>query len=144
MMVKHKEVSRPVWRMLPFLGLLLLALFLIIKTIHFSIPDIQAGYAHWPEYLNLEWAHQESLIQVLINFTLMVWLSYSGLFFGGWLLHRSIRKLRGKRWSIVVGQDKKRFFPPVLRYLKFSCYFLVLIFLFVIIQYPLQFIYYSG
>ncbi len=140
MILKRKEAHRPVWRMLPFLGLLLLSLFMIVKTLHFSIPDIQTGYAHWPEYLNLKWAHQESLIQMLIKFALMVWLSVSGLFFGGWLLHRSIRKLRGKNWSIVGHQDKKRFFPPVLLYLKFSCYFLVLVFLFVILQYPLQFI----
>jgi len=113
----------------------------IILVVLLSIPSIQLGFQSWSEYMDLTWAHQENLIQVLINFSLMMWLFVSTFFFGGWMLNRSIRKFRGKSWSIATDNPKrKKFFPPILPYLKLSCLFLLVVLLFVILQYPLQFI----
>ncbi|HFE37438.1 MAG TPA: hypothetical protein ENK06_03325 [Gammaproteobacteria bacterium] len=137
---KHKLATRPRAKTLWFLFLLLVALLLISESLYWSIPVIQAGVKHWAAYLNWNWAHQATLIQILLNFVLALWLSVTVLYFGGWLARRSFRKLQGKPWSLERnGIQGKKFFPPVLLYLKISCLFLVLIIAFVILQYPLQF-----
>lgn len=137
---------RSLGKMFFYSAVCLTALAVIVGAIYHASPAMLAGYHHGAEYLNPGWAHQENLIRVFIDFTLMIWLVMSGLFFGGWLLRRSIRKLAGKSWSLSKqssnSKDKQtRFFPPVMRYLQVSCYCLVVILLFVILQYPVQFIY---
>ena len=125
-----------------FIFFVLLVLAIIAEVVVSSMPSFQVGYQVWPQYLNLNWAHQENLIQTFIDFFLRVWLLFTAVFFGGWLLSRSIRKLRGKSWLLEVKDSQRgRFFPPVLIYLKLSCLFLIAVFLFVIFQYPLQFIF---
>lgn len=140
MMESHKSTQKkPV-----FIVIGLIALAIIAQAIVLSLPFIQVGLQRWQEYLDLQWAHQENLIQVLINFSLMLWLSSSAFYFGGWLLHRSIRKLMGKSWSLETHNAKrKKFFPPILPYLKLSCLYLMVVLIFVMFQYPLQFILYT-
>ena len=140
---KMSKLERSTQKKPIFLIIGLFALAMIAQTVVVSWPFIQLGLQSWQEYFSLKWAHQEDLIQLLINFSLMLWLSISVIFFGGWLLKRSIRRLNGKSWSLETDDPKrKKFFPPVLSYLKFSCLFLLVILLFVMFQYPLQFIFY--
>jgi len=126
--------------------ILLGALGLIVGAAYQASSAILAGYTHWANYFDPQWAHEERLISILIDFVLMLWLVGTGLFWGGWLLHRSIRKLKGLSWSLDVSQvsekkKRKRFFPPIMRYLQMSCLYLFIVLFFVIVQYPLQFIY---
>lgn len=126
---------------------------LMVGAVYQASPAILAGYIHWATYFDLQWAHEARLISILVDFVLMLWLVGTGLFWGVWLLHRSIRKLKGLSWSLDVNQidtkktgakkKRKRFFPPIMRYLQVSCVFLIIALIFVIAQYPLQFIYSS-
>jgi len=140
---KHCVKSPNRWRPALLIVIFLASIAIIVEGVYVSLPSIKAGFLHWASYFNLQWAHQESLIQVLVNFSLMSWLCFSALFFGGWLLRRSTRKLRGKDWALASEGKRKKFFPPVLLYLRISCYFLFFIFLFVVLQYPIQFIIFS-
>jgi len=123
-----------------FFSVVLLSLALIAEALFLSLPSFRVGMQSWPEYLNMTWAHQENLIRDLVDFALKVWLSASALFFGGWLLNRSVRKLRDKSWRLKAANTKRgKFFPPIMLYLKLSCSYLVVIFMFIVLQYPLQF-----
>jgi len=142
---KMSESHKTTQKKLAFLIIGFFAIAIIVLAVVVSLPFIQVGLQSWQEYLDLKWAHQENLIQVLINFFLMLWLSFSALYFGGWLLNRSIRRLNGKSWSLEIDNPKSKiFFPPILPYLKFSCLFLLMILLFVMFQYPLQFIFFPN
>lgn len=131
-------------RLLAYVVLGLFSLALMFEAVYFSLPYLSLGLQNWPAYINLNWAHREELIAVFIYFFLVIWLSVSALFFGGWLLRRSIRKFKGKGWAVESRNGKKKFFPPILLFLKLSCVYLICIFLFVISQYPLQFIIYAN
>ena len=121
--------------------LMFVALLMMFGALVLALPHLIQGGESVPDYINLTWAHDQLLITQLIYSATMLWLMVSALFWGGWLLSRSIRKLKGETWRIVdKNNDKLKFFPPVMRYLQLSCFYLVLVFLFVVFQYPLQYI----
>ena len=132
----QKQLSKNQQRLLILLSLLAIAG--IILGLVTSSPAIIQGLPQLPHYLNLDWAHDSLLIQTLLNLSLMIWLCFSSLFWGGWLIHRCYRKLSGQNWCLT--KAIKIFFPPVLLYLKLSCTFFLVIWLYVIAQYPIQFI----
>ena len=121
--------------------LMFVALLMMGGGVVAALPHLIQGGERVPEYINLTWAHEQILITQLIYSATMLWLMVSSLFWGGWLLSRSMRKLQGKTWRIVDKKSGKlKFFPPVTRYLQLSCFYLLLVFLFVVFQYPLQYI----
>ncbi|MDH3325536.1 MAG: hypothetical protein OEM38_02320 [Gammaproteobacteria bacterium] len=132
----------------PNVGYYLLAILVLVIMfggIWLGHPFVINGIRQMPDYVNLSWAHDSSLIETLLSMLGVVWLVGSLLFWGGWLLRRSYRKIKGLHWRIRVGGKGgvAHFFPPVLSYLKLSCYYLIIVLLFVILQYPLQFIIFS-
>ena len=119
----------------------MLAVVIIVAGFAIALPHIIAGGQATTDYLSLHWAKDHRLITVLIYASVMLWLLISALFWGGWLLRRSVRKLRGASWRVVNRKDSKlHFFPPVVSYLKISCAYLFIVLLYVIFQYPIQYI----
>ncbi len=121
--------------------LMFVALLIMAGGVVATFPQLIHSGAKVPDYINLTWAHDQKLISQFIFLATMLWLMVSALFWGGWLLSRSIRKLKGRTWRIVdKNSNKLKFFPHVTLYLQLSCFYLLVIFLFVVSQYPLQYI----
>lgn len=125
--------------------LVLAALIVMTAGLWWAYSPINRGIGQLPAFVSLNWAHEPALLEVLLRMLGMIWLALSCLFWGGWLLRRSVRKIKGQQWRIDRHTSNKisciaGFFPPVLPYLKISCYYLMLVLLFVILQYPLQFL----
>lgn len=121
--------------------LILAAMWLIVAVAIRSVPEITQIAKTLPAYANLSWAHNQQLIEQLILSAGMIWFLASAVYFGLWVLSRSIRKLKGKTWLITVeNRKRRRFFPALLPYLKLSCVYFSLVFLYLVLQYPLQFI----
>ena len=121
---------------------LLLGIVVISGATYLAYAPVSAGISNLPAYANLSWAHNVELVESLLKMAGMFWLVASALFWGGWLFRRSFRKIRGGQWRVHVDGKGKvaEFFPPVLSYLKVSCFYLAFILLFVIAQYPLQYL----
>ncbi|MDH5258173.1 MAG: hypothetical protein OEX07_09190 [Gammaproteobacteria bacterium] len=115
---------------------------LIFVGTWWAYPEIITGLQALPHYANLSWAHNAVLVEKLLAMSGMIWLLASCFFWGGWLINRSYRKIRGREWRIHIDEKGRiaALFPPVLRYLQLSCYYLGVILIFVVLQYPLQFI----
>lgn len=141
----YKQPSRKQHSSVAYYILSIIGLALIAGGLWWAYPPITAGIQQLPNYVNLNWAHKPTLIESLLSMLGMIWLAVSASFWGGWLLKRSFRKIKGQKWRIHVDGKGKiaEFFPPVLRYLKFSCYYLIFVLLFVILQYPVQFLIFS-
>ena len=138
---QNKTPTRFQKSLILYVLLILAAMWLIVAVAMQSLPEILQIAQTLPAYVNLSWAHNQQLIEQLILSTGMIWFLASAVYFGLWLLHRSIRKLKGKTWLIIVkNRKRKRFFPALLPYLKFSCGYFSLVFLYLVLQYPLQFI----
>ncbi len=146
-----------------YLLLSVAALILMFSGLWVAYAPILRGIEALPHYVNLRWAHESSLLETLLSMLGMLWLAASAIFWGGWLLRRSVRKMKGQHWRVNVNEASKQglkhglrkrfkggvksnivgFFPPVLPYLKVSSYYLMLVLLFVILQYPLQFLFFQ-
>lgn len=122
------------------LAVLLIAIFGSVWTGYYVYPDIIAAALGYQSYFRPDWAHQSQTLEELLRFCLAIWLLLSVVFFSFWLMRRSIRTLQGKSWRVYLSDKRKHFFPNILAYLKLSCFFLALVWFFVIAQYPLQFL----
>lgn len=111
---------------------------LIGVTFWLAYPYFLIGYNQWPKYINVNWAHNSQLLGDLLRILGLVWFLVSVVFWGSWLLKRVFRKISGLQWKIP--QKKQIASTPVFRYLKYSCNYLMLVLLFFILQYPIQFI----
>lgn len=120
--------------------LLFSALGLLAWTTYLLYPIIAAGMMSFRVFLDPVWAHNPISVELLLQFSLAVWLLFSTLYFSLWMIRRSIRKLQGKTWRLTFKDETLHFFPNILLYLKISCVFLALVWLFVVAQYPLQFL----
>lgn len=118
---------------------LLSGIFAIGYTAYALYPYIFNGIASFEQYLNFTWAHEAQQVEVFLQLSVAVWAISTVLYFDGWLIHRSFRKLKGKAWRIVSDDNRKHFFPKIMPYMKWSCLFLAVVWLFVIVQYPLQY-----
>jgi len=125
-----------------FYGLLIIVAFSMIGgSVVLALPHLIQSGGQAVQYLNLKWAYDQILISQLIVSGTMLWILSSAIFWGSWLLRRTIRKFKGQSWRVLDAKNnKKRFFPPVMRYLQASCFYLMALFLFVVTQYPLQYI----
>ena len=126
--------------------LVLLGFGLIAVGVWIANPSIINGFNRLPDFMSLTWAHDSVLLKSFLELMGMSWLVVSAFFWGGWVIRRAYRKIRGLCWRIKTeGMSKiAPLFPPVLNYLKFSCYYLIVVLLFVILQYPLQFMLFSN
>jgi len=128
-----------------FFGFVMLAAILLIcASAMLAVPHFIYGVENVHAYKNMTWAHDQLLISQFIQVMMMIWLMLSALFWGGWMLNRAMRKLKGNSWRIQTINSRLRFFPPVNLYLKVSCIYLLIIFLFTVFQYPLQYMIYPS
>lgn len=138
---KSEQPDRFQKSLLLYVLLILATMWLIVAVGMQAVPEVVVMAKSITAYGNFTWARNQELIEQLIVSTGMIWLLTSVIFFGMWLLHRSYRKLKGKTWlTSIENQKRKRFFPALLSYLKLSCAYFLIIFLFLVLQYPLQFI----
>ncbi len=134
---KHSPAAR-----LVYYGLILISLASLLVGLWWAYPKIDHGFRGLPDFVNLHWAHDALLLQTFLAMMGMLWFVVTLFFWCGWLIRRSWRKLHGKHWRIHK-KGLSRFaelFPPVLIYLRASCYYLAIVLLYVILQYPIQFI----
>lgn len=122
-----------------FWVLLLASIISLLVAGYFLVPYLFQAVRQYQSYLNLQWAHESNLVEVLINLILASWAFGSVIFINSWLIHRVWRKLKGKSWAVLNKKNKNSYFPAISTYLKVSVLFLILGWLFVAIQYPLQF-----
>ena len=127
---------------LAYYGLILISLASLLSGLWWAYPKINNGFRELPDIINLHWAHDALLLQTFLAMMGMLWFVVTLFFWCGWLIRRSWRKLHGKHWRIHkngLGRFAE-LFPPVLIYLRASCYYLATVLLYVILQYPIQFI----
>lgn len=139
-----KEKSPRSVMLFGFALLILIALALVLISVYSLYQQIQLVQSSASGYLSRDWAHQNDLITLYVYTSLVLWASMSGFFYGGWLIRRSVRKLKGRPWKVSFqenNQIKTRFFPPVKRYLQWSCWYFFLVIGFLLLQFPLQFIF---
>lgn len=106
---------------------------------NYLYPFVYQGATRYHEYLNFNWAHQADLVLYLLQFGLALWALMSAFYFCGWFIHRLLRKARGKSWVLMGSDNRKRYLPALSKYLKISVVYLSALWLFVVAQYPLQF-----
>ena len=123
------------YRLLVFIALVIIGGGIAVSAPHLFTSSNQVGL-----YVNLQWAHDQNLISQLTVTGVMLWLMGSSLYWGGWLFRRSVRKLNGGNWRVFdVKTERNKFFPHVTAYLRVSCFYLAMLFVFIAAQYPLQY-----
>lgn len=126
-----------------YYGMMIIAIITVGEVLWLAYPYALLGIDQWSSYVNVTWAHDSQLVENLLRILGMLWLSVSALFWGGWFLKRLLRKIKGLQWRI----NKKKLLEtsivvksPELKYLTYSCHYLVFVLLFFILQYPLQYL----
>ncbi|MDX1810579.1 MAG: hypothetical protein R3240_01410 [Gammaproteobacteria bacterium] len=122
------------------IGFILLGIGLLAYTAYQLYPTLLTGVLGYRAYFTPAWAHDSEVVHILLTTGIALWIVYSSLYLSIWLIHRSMRKLKGKPWRIRFKDERLHFLPNMRAYLKISCIYLAVLWLFVIAQYPLQFL----
>ncbi len=132
------RVSKP-WVKLIYWLIILFAVAGSALVSDLAYPYLQTGIRNYDAFLSWQWAHEPHLVAMFLQWHLALWCVVTSYYFTGWLIHRAVRKLKGRSW-LIPGQDKRRhFLPNLLPFLRGSCIYFGLVWAFVILQYPLQF-----
>lgn len=119
--------------------LIVVGMSLLGVGIYQLFPFIAFGVNHYTDYLTWQWAHESRLVEGFLQLALALWFVFTLMVFSTWLIHRSIRKLTGKPWRTIDKNKHRHFFPKLIPFIKWSCLYLALVWLFVIGQYPVQY-----
>lgn len=132
---KTGSKDRKIWKLL----ILFATTGLLLWFVYMLSPYLIDGVTNYKAYLFPDWAHNSQNLKSLLQFCLALWLLFTAVFFSFWLIRRVIRLMQGKTWRVEFRDKHLHFFPNVLLYLKLSCAYLALAWLFVVAQYPIQF-----
>ncbi|MGH1471023.1 MAG: hypothetical protein ACRBCS_07505 [Cellvibrionaceae bacterium] len=100
-----------------FFVLVLLAIFpAAILSVLFASDSLKVG-----------WNSDRYTIYAVLNFFVYVWVLASYTLCTAYIVHRSFRVLVGRKWYLEIAENKKRYLPPLGKYLTGTVIYIFLV-----------------
>ncbi len=135
-------VKRKLWALFLLLWVLVgLGIAAFAYSVYLVWPYLQPATIHYADYLGFNWVEQPALIEIFLHLNLALWFLAMVAYFDWWLLAWCVNKLRGKNWLAAKNDKRKYLMQSFIIFLKLSCGYLAAVWLYVLLQYPLQLLY---